>query len=66
MKGKPYKTVVSPAVSNGLQTVALTGKQEMELEVAELRMLRFSLGVTRLDRLSTLEGQHLFGVSNKK
>ena len=35
----------------GLEAVALTRKQEMELEVAELRMLPFSLGVTRLDRI---------------
>ena len=34
-----------------LQTVALTRKQETDLEVAELRMLRFSLGVTTLDRI---------------
>ena len=49
MKGKHYKTAVRPPVLYGLETVALTRKQEMELEVAELRMLRYSLGVTRLD-----------------
>ena len=43
MKGNLYKTVVRPAMVYGLETVALTRKQEMELEVAELRMLRFSL-----------------------
>ena len=51
MKGKLYKTVVRPAMLYGLETVALTRKQEMELEVAGLRRLRFSLGVTRLDRI---------------
>ena len=35
----------------GLETVALTRKQEMNLEATELRMLPFSLGVTRLDRI---------------
>ena len=35
----------------GLETVPLTRKQEMELEVAGLRTLQFSLGVTRLDRI---------------
>ncbi|MCI4385397.1 hypothetical protein PGIGA_G00049970 [Pangasianodon gigas] len=35
----------------GLETVALRKRQESELEVAELKMLRFSLGVTRLDRI---------------
>ncbi|KAK3568428.1 hypothetical protein QTP86_006930 [Hemibagrus guttatus] len=33
------------------ETVSLKKRQESELEVAELRMLRFSLGVTRLDRI---------------
>ena len=51
MKGKMYKTVVRPAMLYGLEAVALTRKQEAELEVAEMRMLRFSLGVTRLDRI---------------
>ncbi|KAK3556309.1 hypothetical protein QTP70_007129 [Hemibagrus guttatus] len=32
-------------------TVSLRKRQESELEVAELKMLRFSLGVTRLDRI---------------
>ncbi|MCJ8736397.1 hypothetical protein PDJAM_G00257450 [Pangasius djambal] len=35
----------------GLETVALRKRQESELEAAELKMLRFSLGVTRLDRI---------------
>ena len=34
----------------GLETVALTKRQEAEIEVAELKMLRFSLGVTRKDK----------------
>ncbi|KAK3560499.1 hypothetical protein QTP86_009653 [Hemibagrus guttatus] len=33
------------------ETVPLRKRQESELEVAELKMLRFSLGVTRLDRI---------------
>ena len=39
MKAKLYKTVVRPAMLHGLETVALTRKQELELEVVELRML---------------------------
>ena len=39
MEGKLYKTVVRPATLYSLETVALTRKQEMELEVVELRML---------------------------
>ena len=33
----------------GLETMAQTKIQEAEMEVAELKMLRFSLGVTRMD-----------------
>ncbi|KAK3574085.1 hypothetical protein QTP86_002865 [Hemibagrus guttatus] len=33
------------------ETVSLRKRQESELEAAELKMLRFSLGVTRLDRI---------------
>ncbi|KAL1257192.1 hypothetical protein QQF64_012737 [Cirrhinus molitorella] len=51
IKGKVYKTVVRPAILYGLETVPLRKRQESELEVAELKMLRFSLGVTRLDRI---------------
>ncbi|MCJ8739298.1 hypothetical protein PDJAM_G00045650 [Pangasius djambal] len=51
IKWKVYKTVVRPAMLYGLETVSLWKRQESELEVAELKMLRFSLGVTRLDRI---------------
>ncbi|KAK3515161.1 hypothetical protein QTP70_008184 [Hemibagrus guttatus] len=51
IKGKVYRTVVRPAMLYGLETVSLRKSQESELEVAELKMLRFSLGVTRLDRI---------------
>ncbi|KAK3543902.1 hypothetical protein QTP70_030896 [Hemibagrus guttatus] len=46
-----YKTVVRPAMLYGLETVSLRKRQESALEVAELKMLRFALGVTRLDRI---------------
>ncbi|KAK3574656.1 hypothetical protein QTP86_011565 [Hemibagrus guttatus] len=51
IKGKVYRTVVRPAMLYGLETVSLRKRQESELEVAELKMLRFSLRVTRLDRI---------------
>ena len=35
----------------GLETVAKTKRQEAELEVAGMKMLRFELGVTRMDRI---------------
>ena len=35
----------------GLETVALAKRQEAEMEVAELKMLRFSFGVKRMDKM---------------
>ena len=46
VKGKVYKVAVRPAMLYGLEKVALTKRQE-----AELKMLRFSLGVTRMDNI---------------
>ena len=40
VKGKVYKVAVRPAMLYGLETVALTKRQEAEMEVAELKMLR--------------------------
>ena len=51
VKGKVYKVAVRPAMLYGLETVALTKRQEAEMEVAELKMLRFSLGVTRMHNI---------------
>jgi hypothetical protein len=51
LKGKIYSTVVRPAMLYAMETAALTKRQEGELEVAELRMLRFAMGVTRMDKI---------------
>ena len=48
MKRKVYRTVVRTAMMSG--TVAIGRRQETELEVAELKMLRVSSRVTRIDR----------------
>ena len=45
------KVAVRPAMLYGLETVALTKIQEAKKEVVVLKMLRFSLGVTRMDRI---------------
>ncbi|KAK3527749.1 hypothetical protein QTP86_003187, partial [Hemibagrus guttatus] len=41
IKGKVYRTVVRAAMLYGLETVSLRKRQESELEVAELKMLRY-------------------------
>ena len=50
-KGKVYKVTARPAMLYGLETVALTKRLEKEMGVAELKLLRFSLGVTRMDKI---------------
>ena len=36
----------------GMEAMAVTGGQERKMEVAEMKMLRFSLGKTRMDRVT--------------
>ena len=51
IKGKVYRTVVRPALMYGAETWALKRAQEKKLEVAEMRMLRWMCGVTKLDKI---------------
>ena len=51
VKGKVYISLVRPAMVHGLETVAVTKKQVKEMEVAEIKMLRFAMGVTRKDKI---------------
>ena len=46
-----YSSVVRPAMVYGLEPVAVTKKQIEEIEVAEIKMLRFAMGVTRKDKI---------------
>ena len=49
--GKMYNVEVGPTMLYGLETVALTKRQEAEMYVAEFqKMLRFSLGLTHMDK----------------
>ena len=52
IEGKVYKTVVRPAMMYGAETWALKKAQEKKLDVAEIRMLRWMSGVTKMDRIS--------------
>ena len=49
--GKVYSSVVRPEMAYGLETVAVTKKQVEEMEVAEIKMLRFAMGVMRKDKI---------------
>ena len=51
LKCKLYKVAVRPAMLYVLEMVALTKIQDAEMEVAELKMLRCSQGVTRINKI---------------
>ena len=51
VKGKVYSLVVRPTMVYGLVTMAVTKKQVEEMEVAEMKILRFAMGVTRKDKI---------------
>ena len=51
VKGKVDSSVVRPAMVYGLETVAVTKKQVEEMEVLQMKMLRFAMGVTRKDKI---------------
>ena len=51
VKGKVYSSMVRPAMMSGLETVAVTKKQVEEIEIVEMKILRFAMGVTRKDKI---------------
>ena len=50
VKGKLYKSVVRPIIIYGMETVAVTERQMGKMEVAELKIVRWALGVTSRTR----------------
>ena len=51
LKGKVHKSVVRPAMAYGLERALLRNREEKKLDVAEMKMLRWMVGVARLDRI---------------
>ena len=68
VKGKVYKTVVRPAMMYGAVTWAVKKAQEKKLDVAEMRMLRWMSGVTKLGRIRNerIRGSTKVGEISKK
>ena len=68
LNGKIYKTVVRPAMMYGAETWAVKKAQEQKLDVAEMRMLRWMSGVTKLDRIRNerIRGTTRVGEISKK
>ena len=51
VKGKVHKAVVRPAMAYGLEAAPLKKSEEKKMDVVEMRMLRWMVGVTRRDRV---------------
>ena len=51
IKVKVYCSMVRSAMVYGLERVAVTNKKVEKMEVAEMKMLRFAMGVTRKDKI---------------
>ena len=51
VKGKMYKNVVRPTMLYEMETVAVTERQVGKMEVAELKRVRWALGMTRKDKI---------------
>ena len=51
VKGKMYKSVVRPAMLYRMETMAVTEKQMEKIDVAELKVVRWALGVTRKGKI---------------
>ena len=68
VEGKVYKTVVRPAMMYGAATWAVKKAQEKKLDVAEMVMLRWMSGVTKLDiiRNERIKGTTKVGEVSKK
>ena len=67
-QGDVYKTVVRPAMVYGAETWAVKKAQEKKLDMAEMRMLRWVSGVTKMDRIRNerIRGTTKVGEISKK
>ena len=46
-----YKSVVRPAMLYGMETVSVTERQVGKMEVAELKIVRWAMGVTTKEKI---------------
>ncbi|XP_047486800.1 uncharacterized protein LOC125037643 [Penaeus chinensis] len=65
VKGKLHSTMVRPAMICGLETAALTKGQEEKLEVAEMKMMRYEVGVARKDKVRNENIGERLGIEKK-
>uniref|UniRef100_A0A914WDC8 Reverse transcriptase domain-containing protein n=1 Tax=Plectus sambesii TaxID=2011161 RepID=A0A914WDC8_9BILA len=63
LKSNVYKTVVRPVALYGSECWPATKKHEAVLNTMEMRMLRWSIGLTRHDRVPNTDVRRLLGVA---
>ena len=51
LKDRVFKTIIRPAMTYGSECWAIKKKDESKLNSAEMRMLRWARGKTRLDHI---------------
>ena len=63
LKGKIHRTVTRPALIYGCETFAQSACMNRRMSTTEMRMLRWTIGVTRLDRIRTEVVRERLGVA---
>ncbi|XP_037800551.1 uncharacterized protein LOC119595496 [Penaeus monodon] len=66
LKGKVHKSVVRPAMTFGLETAPLRKVEERKLDVAEMKMLRWMVGLTKMDRIRRIKTAMVWTPAMKK
>ncbi|PWG75187.1 hypothetical protein DF186_13920, partial [Enterococcus hirae] len=61
-KGKFYRIVIRPVMLYGTECWAVKGEYEYKLSVAEMKMLRWMSGYTRLDKIRNEDIRERVGV----
>ena len=62
VKGKMFHAMIRPGMMYKMGTVAVTKGQEPKMELAEIKMMRFSPGKTRLNRIEITKIGRRLGV----
>ena len=63
LKGKIHRTVTRPALIYGCETFAQSACMNRRMSTTEMRMLRWTIGVTRLDRIRNEVVRERLGVA---
>ena len=62
LRSKTYQTVVRPVAMYATECWPVTKEAERRLDVMEMKMLRMTTGLTRLDRMCSMDVGRKFGM----